>query len=110
MHQDTTAVLLAFIALAFSAVVIYAYVYRVKHLLKEWAEKNRYDIIHAEYRLFCKGPFMWSSRGQAIYRVEIRDAQGNERKGWVRFGSWVLGVASDKVEVKWDNQGGGYDG
>ncbi len=81
----------------------YAYFSRSKRLLEKWANESRYQLLHAEYRSIRKRPFLWSAKGQAVYRVEIRDEQGNNRKGWVRCGNWLLGVFADEVKVKWDN-------
>ena len=92
--------------LAILAILVgYFYVYfsKSKRLLEKWADENRYQLLHAEYRSIRKRPFLWSAKGQAVYRVEIRDEQGNTRKGWVRCGHWLLGVFADEVKVKWDD-------
>jgi hypothetical protein len=81
----------------------HAYFSRAKLLLEKWANENQYQLLHAEYRSIRRRPFLWSAKGQAVYRVEIRDEQGNERTGWVRCGSWLLGVFADEVKVKWDD-------
>ena len=78
------------------------YFSKSKRLLEKWATENRYQLLHAEYRSIRKRPFLWSAKGQAVYRIEIRDEQGSTRKGWVRCGSWLLGVFADEVAVKWD--------
>ena len=79
------------------------YFSKSKRLLEKWADENRYQLLHAEYRSIRKRPFLWSAKGQAVYRVEIRDEQGNNRQGWVRCGHWLLGVFADEVKVKWDD-------
>jgi hypothetical protein len=104
VQNDVTGVLGAVMILGIVALVLYLHVSRSQKLLKRWAEENGVEFIDAEYRMFRKGPFVWSSRGQTVYRVEVRDTQGIERKGWVRCGSWWAGVFSDKVEAKWDEQ------
>ena len=83
---------------------LYSYVYfsKSKRLLEKWVRENRYELLHAEYRSIRRRPFLWSAKGQAVYRVEIRDEQGDRRKGWVRCGSWLLGVFADEVKAKWD--------
>ena len=86
------------------ALVLYLHISRSQKLLKDWANGNGYQFLSVEYRMFRKGPFVWSGRGQTVYRVEVRDEQGVERKGWVRCGSWWAGVFSDKVEARWDEQ------
>jgi hypothetical protein len=77
---------------------------RSRSLLQRWAAENDYTILNSEYRYFSKGPFFWtSSKGQTVYYVSVRDHEGNVRNGWVRCGSWWLGVLSDKTEVRWES-------
>ena len=78
--------------------VIYGHIARSNYLLKKWAQDNGLELLRADFRMFRKGPYMWSSRGQAVFRVEVRDREGRTRQGWVRCGGWWSGVASDKVE------------
>jgi len=81
---------------------------RSRSLLQQWACENCYEILHSEYRNLFKGPFFWTtSKGQTVYYVKVRDPEGNVRTGWVRCGSWWLGLMSDKTEVRWEN---GNDG
>jgi hypothetical protein len=76
---------------------------RSSSLLHQWAAENGYRIVRQQYRNFFKGPFFWTSaRGQTVYYVVVEDAAGNTRSGWVRCGSWWLGLLSDNVEVRWD--------
>ena len=103
MDGNIAAVLLTLLALAGAGAAIYGTISRSQLLLHKWASENRYDLLLAENRMFRKGPFMWSGKSQTVYRVHVRDEQGNERKGWVRCGDWLLGVLVDKVEAKWDN-------
>jgi hypothetical protein len=78
---------------------------RARSMLERWASDNGYQILNKEYRNLFRGPFLWTtSKGQAVYHVRVRDRQGLEHTGWVRCGSWFLGLISDKIEVKWDNQ------
>jgi hypothetical protein len=100
MQQQAFGVL---VILAILGGYLYVYFSRSKRLLERWANENRYQLLHAEYRSVRKRPFLWSAKGQAVYRVEIRDEQGNNRQGWVRCGSWLLGVFADEVKVKWDD-------
>ena len=96
-------VLGAVVILAILGWYFYNYFSRSKLLLEKWANENQYQLLHAEYRSIRRRPFLWSAKGQAVYRVQIRDEQGNNRKGWVRCGSWLLGVFADEVKVKWDD-------
>ena len=77
---------------------------RSRSLLERWAERNGYRIMAAEYRHVLRGPFFWtSSKGQTVYRVTV-EVTGGVRTGWVRCGSWWLGLLSDRAEVRWDEE------
>jgi len=104
MQGDVTGILAFFVIVGIVALVLYIYISRSQKLLKGWANENGYEFVRVEYRMFRKGPFVWSGRGQTVYRVEVRDRQGVERQGWVRCGSWWAGVFRDKVEARWDEQ------
>jgi hypothetical protein len=79
------------------------YFRRAASLLSEWAERECLHLVSREQRWLRQGPFFWtSSNWQAIYRVTARDRAGNLRQGWVRCGSWLFGVLSQDVEVRWD--------
>jgi hypothetical protein len=104
MQGDVTGILAFFVIVGVVALVLYIHISRSQKLLKGWANENGYEFLHVEYRMFRKGPFFWSGRGQTVYRVMVRDRQGVERKGWVRCGSWWAGVFSDKAEARWDEQ------
>ena len=102
MESNFVTILLTIVALLGAAGGIYAYVSRSNYLLEKWADENRYQLLRVGHRMFRKGPFLWSGRGQTVYRVRVQDERGNERRGWVRCGSWWLGVFTNKIEVKWD--------
>jgi hypothetical protein len=87
------------LALAGSFYILFS---RSRRLLDGWAAEHGYELLRADLRPFLKGPFFWSSKGQTVYRVLVRDRQGQERAGWVRCGSWLLGLLSDQVEARWD--------
>jgi hypothetical protein len=104
MQGGTAQALIVLIVLAAVGWYLYVYARRSRSLLEKWASEHQYQLVHREHRWFRKGPFFWSSsKGQAVYRVEILDEQAGRRKGWVRCGGWWLGVFADQVEVKWDD-------
>jgi hypothetical protein len=92
---------------AITAVVIAALVvwhsWRSHSLLKEWAAAHGFEILRSEYRNIARGPFSWSSRGQAVYYVTVRDSKGAERSGWVNCGGRFFGLLPEKTEVKWEH-------
>lgn len=75
---------------------------RSEEILSRWVHENGYKIIDYQAKVFNRGPFIWASKNQAIFRVAIEDAEGTQRTGWVRCGSYWGGIFSDQVEVKWD--------
>lgn len=89
-----------------AAVCLIAWHYsRSRSLLEQWAGENGYRIVSSEHRHLVRGPFFWTtSKGQTVYRVTIEDTGGRLRSGWVRCGSWLAGLLSDKVQVKWDEE------
>ena len=85
-----------------AASVIFHYT-RAGILLDRWAAENGYRILHRELRRLRRGPFFFTtSTGQEVYRVTVEDLQGGVRSGYVRCGSWVLGMLSSNMEVRWD--------
>lgn len=76
---------------------------RSRALLARWAADEGVVLVEVEERTLLTGPFWWhKSRGQGVYRIRVRDLAGAERVGWVLCGSWLLGMQSDRVEVRWD--------
>jgi hypothetical protein len=92
----------------FAAFAIGSFVWtfsRSGSMLQRWAEENGYTLISSEYRWLARGPYWWrTNKGQTVYRIEVRDANGNHRSGWARCGGWFFGLLSDVVDVKWDDQ------
>lgn len=85
-------------------VAYYAWYFpRSQSVLKHWAARNEFEIVHEELKWFYKGPFTWlNNRGHTVYRIKVRDKNGQERTGWVRCGGIWLGLFSDEATVKWD--------
>jgi hypothetical protein len=78
---------------------------RDSSILRKWAEENRLQVLLSERRvLLGRGPFSyWRAPKQTVYFVRVRDQQGKERSGWLRFGSYWGGTwDSDKAEAKWE--------
>ena len=79
---------------------------RSRSLLEQWAAENNYRILAAQQRFLVRGPFFWTtSKGQTVYRITVQDPSGAQRTGWLRCGSWPLGLLSDRVQAKWDDGG-----
>jgi hypothetical protein len=75
---------------------------RSEQILFKWADENGYQLLDLQHKMIFQGPFGLSSKNQTIFRIAVEDAEGIQRTGWVRCGSFVLGIINDKVEVKWD--------
>ena len=93
---DGGAFLLVPIVVALAGCAIFWHFSRSRSLLERWADENGYEILESEYRNLFKGPFFfWSSEDQTVYRVKVRDREGQVRSGWVRCGGWFLGLWSN---------------
>jgi hypothetical protein len=75
---------------------------RSEAILTRWAHDNGYQILDAQPKVFNRGPFIWASKFQSIFRVAVEDSEGIQRTGWLKCGSDWGGIVSDKAEVKWD--------
>jgi len=61
-----------------------------------------YEIVQMQQRWLRLGPLFWTTtRSQIVYRVIVRDANGQQRTGWARWGRrWLFG--GDPLELVWD--------
>lgn len=95
--------LLFVVFIAFAVGMMMWHYSRAGRILEHWAQDNGYEILASEHRWFRRGPFFWwTGKGQEVYYVTIRTPDGQLRQGWVRCGSWLLGVLQDQAEVRWD--------
>jgi len=81
---------------------IYGMAARSRRMAQDWAARNGLELEALDVRLFRRGPFWWSGKGQVVYRMAARDEEGRLRHGWLCCGGWLLGVMEDKVEARWD--------
>ena len=99
----TVCLVVAFVVLAILSIAWTSS--RSHSLIDQWAAENGYRVVSAEQRWLQRGPFFWTtSKGQTVYRVTIEDVAGRQRSGYVRCGSWMGGLLSDKVQVRWDDE------
>ena len=78
---------------------------RSNSVIENWAARNDYRLLEAQQSILSKGPFFWTtSDGQTVYRVTVEDSAGQTRRGWVRCGSWLGGLLSEQIEVRWDDE------
>jgi hypothetical protein len=81
------------------------FAYRVAPLaLTRWSHENGYRIEQQKDPFWFQGPFGWNSGAfRRVYRVKVRDQNGESGDGWVRLGrSWwpCLSVEECPVEVR----------
>jgi hypothetical protein len=77
---------------------------RGSSILRTWAEENKFEVLFSEPRVLLRaGPFpYWKNPKQPVFFVRVRDEQGKQRSGWVRFGSFWGGTwDSHKADAKW---------
>jgi hypothetical protein len=56
-------------------------------ILQQWAAQEGLEILDSRCRSLFRGPFTWNSRkGDAVFLVAARNADGKVRHGWVRVG------------------------
>lgn len=87
----------------FFALAMWWHLGRSRALLRRWASRHGIRLLVWEYRWFSRGPFAWTtSNGQAVYRITAEFPDGDMKRGWARVGGWLLGLLSDRVDVRWD--------
>lgn len=110
MQQSLSPLPCIFVLLAGLFVAIFGLLYlhpysNYQDILKIWATKNGYQLIHFQLRfpsVFAEGPFQFSSKAQRVYHIVVVDKAGNKKTGWARCGNVFLGSALDEIEVKWE--------
>lgn len=104
MNDNVGAVLLVFVVVAVGVASIVWHFWRSRSILQGWADENGFRLIESRYRWIARGPFFWTtSKSQAVYRITVEDAQGQRRTGWARCGTWLGGLWSRRVDVRWDD-------
>ena len=79
--------------------------YRVKKLIKDWANKHKFTITKIDHKIFWKGPFNWgSSRGQKVFFVTIKDESNKTRDAYICCGNYWFGGITNKLNVIWDEE------
>ena len=77
---------------------------RSEQIVQEWAQKNNYRLLDSRNMFLSPGPFFWKkSKQQTVFRVLLRDKDGNMKNAWILCGSWWGRLTVDNIEVRWDN-------
>src|SRR5262245_36776457 len=96
-------ILLVVVAVGISIAALVWRYQRADQMIRQWAERNGYELVSAEHCWFWRGPYwFWTSKSQMVYRITVREQYGGERSAYVRLGGWFLGMWSDEVDVTWD--------
>jgi len=105
--MDSGNVSIAVALVAFAGLIVFLMAFnrsRSASMLADWARGQGVELVSEERCHFLKGPYFWtSSKSQVVFRVSVRDRQGRVRSGWVRCGSFIGGLLSDQVDVRWDD-------
>ena len=60
-----------------------------RNRLQAWAKDNGFVLLEARYIWRFQGPDAWSrSQYQTLYRVRVKDRQGQISLGWVTLGTY----------------------
>jgi len=85
------------------ALSVWWMVRRAGEIVEAWAEENRLRLVSREMRWLLRGPFLWRSGDvHVVFRVCVVDEGGSSRVGFIRCGSWFVGLLSNQVHVVWD--------
>jgi hypothetical protein len=76
---------------------------RGEERLHDWARQNGYILLRVkESRLPLSGPFFLRSNiMHCVYKVAVQDVSGEVHHAWLRLGSWLRGIATDDVAIRW---------
>ena len=103
--NDILPVILIFAVVILAIVAFTWHRSRSQSMLEQWAKENGLRILSSERRFWRRGPYFWgTSKGQDVYYVVVEDAAGQTRSGYVRVGSWILGMLSYNARVVWDDE------
>jgi hypothetical protein len=90
-------------AIALTVVLLWWRYHRAATMIDEWASHEGLEVVSKSVCWFWPGPFWFrTSRNQVVYRVRVRDQEGQEYSGYIRLGNWFLGLWIDEVAVEWD--------
>lgn len=86
----------------------YYQLFKSKKVLEQWAADHGTIIIEKELRFVRVGPFFFH-KDRAVYRIHVRDHDGELKKAWVLVGSLFF-LNPNKIEVIWDSTFSGASG
>jgi hypothetical protein len=96
-----------FIMMLVAVLVVASIAWRVsrsRSILHEWAADHGFQADLLRIPLVRARTFLLDDEQVPDgLRVTIEDGRGSIRKGWVRCGTWLAGLWSRQVDVRWDD-------
>ncbi|TWT30522.1 hypothetical protein KOR42_54610 [Thalassoglobus neptunius] len=77
---------------------------RRREALYRWSAQQGYKVLSFRRPLVTEASAfpMSASKSQHVFHVDVETPNGKRRSGWVRLGSAWLGLASKKVDTRWE--------
>ena len=104
MNPTLEMALIATPAILFSVALYWVDRVRRREALFRWSAVNGFKLLAYRQPLVTEasGFPISASKSQHVFHVDVEMPDGVHRAGWVRLGSAWLGLASPKVDVRWD--------
>jgi len=104
MNETTVFALIATPAIALAITLYWVDRIRRRSALFRWSAIHGYKLLsfHQPVLTETSGFPVSASKSQHVFHVDVETPEGRTRSGWVRLGSAWLGLASNKVDVRWD--------
>lgn len=105
MNENTAICLLVFILVIAANLWLFWTASKSRKVIQRWAEEHGFQVVSLEERWLRRGPFFWTtSRAQTVSYITVIDSANQRRSGWIRCGSWLGGLWSSQVEVRWETE------
>lgn len=110
MNETLLITLIAGTAVALAVVLYWVDRIRRREALYRWSASHGYKLLSFRQPLVTEASAfpISASKSQQVFHVDVESADGKRRSGWVRFGSAWLGLASNKVDTRWDKEEQGH--
>jgi hypothetical protein len=77
---------------------------RATGMVESWAQEEGLELLDYQRRSLFRGPFFFrTSENQEVYYVTVRDPQGRTRHAYLRCGSWIGGLWSNRITAEWED-------
>jgi hypothetical protein len=99
------AVLLLPLAIGFAVLNLIWRGNRARRMVDGWARKNGIRVLECNKPVLLRGPFTFTtSKSQVVFRVMVELPDGRVAGAWLRCGSWLGGLLSNEIAVRWDQK------